>query len=159
MRSSSTWTLWPTDGRRRHRRNHDAIEEAAFIPETALLRGAAVRRVAERHLGTIRDITRHARALKVVGLRNVLRDQDFTVYVLEVNPDRRGRCPTFRDWRPMAKIAARWRRAARLPSWSRRDLVAAGVFVKSPVFPRPLPRRRHDPGPEMKSTGEVMGGP
>ena len=59
----------------------------------------------------------------------------------------------------LAKVAAKvmaGRTLAELGLTS--DLESAGVFVKSPVFP--FVRFRVDTilGPEMKSTGEVMGG-
>jgi carbamoyl-phosphate synthase large subunit len=118
----------------------------------------------ERHLNTIRDYTRRiARALKVVGLMNVqFATKDDVVYVLEVNPRASRTVPYLSKATgvSLAKIAA-WGRAGRplaelgLTS----DLEVAGVFVKSPVFPFVrFPGVDTILGPEMKSTGEVMGG-
>jgi carbamoyl-phosphate synthase large subunit len=120
--------------------------------------------VAQRHLGTIREYTRRiARELKVVGLMNVqYAIKDDTVYVLEVNPRSSRTVPYISKATgvPMAKIAARiaaGRTLAELGIVD--DLAAAGVFVKSPVFPFVrFPGVDTILGPEMKSTGEVMGG-
>jgi carbamoyl-phosphate synthase large subunit len=120
--------------------------------------------VAERHLGTIREYTRRvARALKVVGLMNVqYAIKDDIVYVLEVNPRSSRTVPYISKATgvPMAQVAARvsaGRTLAELGFLD--DLRAAGVFVKSPVFPFVrFPGVDTILGPEMKSTGEVMGG-
>jgi carbamoyl-phosphate synthase large subunit len=120
--------------------------------------------VAERHLGTIRDYTRRiARALKVVGLMNIqYAIKDDMVYVLEVNPRSSRTVPYISKATgvPLAKIAARVAAGRTLVELGLvGDLDAAGVFVKSPVFPF-VRFQGVDTilGPEMKSTGEVMGG-
>jgi carbamoyl-phosphate synthase large subunit len=120
--------------------------------------------VAERHLATIREYTRRiARALKVVGLMNVqYAIKDDTVYVLEVNPRSSRTVPYISKATgvPMAKVAARVAAGRTLADLGLvDDLNAAGVFVKSPVFPFVrFPGVDTILGPEMKSTGEVMGG-
>jgi carbamoyl-phosphate synthase large subunit len=120
--------------------------------------------VAERHLATIREYTRRiARALKVVGLMNIqYAIKDDTVYVLEVNPRSSRTVPYISKATgvPMAKIAARVAAGRTLEELGLvDDLEAAGVFVKSPVFPFVrFPGVDTILGPEMKSTGEVMGG-
>jgi len=120
--------------------------------------------VAERHLGTIREYTRRiARALKVVGLMNIqYAIKDDTVYVLEVNPRSSRTVPYIAKATgvPMAKIAARVAAGRTLAELGLvDDLEAVGVFVKSPVFPFVrFPGVDTILGPEMKSTGEVMGG-
>jgi carbamoyl-phosphate synthase large subunit len=120
--------------------------------------------VAERHLATIREYTRRiARALKVVGLMNIqYAIKDDTVYVLEVNPRSSRTVPYISKATgvPMAKIAARVAAGRTLEDLGLvDDLEAAGVFVKSPVFPFVrFPGVDTILGPEMKSTGEVMGG-
>jgi carbamoyl-phosphate synthase large subunit len=120
--------------------------------------------VAERHLGTIRDYTRRiARALKVVGLMNIQYAlKDDTVYVLEVNPRSSRTVPYISKATgvPLAKTAARVMAGRTLADLGLvDDLAAAGVFVKSPVFPFVrFPGVDTILGPEMKSTGEVMGG-
>jgi carbamoyl-phosphate synthase large subunit len=120
--------------------------------------------VAERHLGTIREYTRRiGRALKVIGLMNIQYAlKDDTVYVLEVNPRSSRTVPYISKATgvPMAKIAARVAAGRTLAELGLvADLTAAGVFVKTPVFP--FARFQGVDtilGPEMKSTGEVMGG-
>src|SRR4051812_25416136 len=120
--------------------------------------------VAERHLRTIREYTRRiGRALKVIGLMNIqYAIKDDVVYVLEVNPRSSRTVPYISKATgvPMAKIAARVAAGRTLAELGLvDDLVAAGVFVKSPVFPFVrFPGVDTILGPEMKSTGEVMGG-
>src|SRR6186997_914998 len=120
--------------------------------------------VAERHLHTIRDYTRRiARAIKVVGLMNIqYAIKDDTVYMLEVNPRSSRTVPYISKatGTPMAKIAARVAAGRTLAELNLvDDLTACGVFVKSPVFPFVrFPGVDTILGPEMKSTGEVMGG-
>ncbi len=120
--------------------------------------------VAERHLGTIRDYTRRiARALKVVGLMNVqYAIKDDVVFVLEVNPRASRTVPYLSKATgvPLAKVAARVMAGQTLAELGFvDDLEVAGVFVKSPVFPFVrFPGVDTILGPEMKSTGEVMGG-
>ena len=118
----------------------------------------------ERHLATIRDYTRRiARALKVVGLMNVqYAIKDDVVYVLEVNPRASRTVPYLSKATgvPLAKVAARVMAGRTLAELGlTEDLEVAGVFVKSPVFPFVrFPGVDTILGPEMKSTGEVMGG-
>jgi carbamoyl-phosphate synthase large subunit len=120
--------------------------------------------VAERHLATIREYTRRiARALKVVGLMNIqYAIKDDIVYVLEVNPRSSRTVPYISKATgvPLAKVAARVAAGRTLADLGLvEDLTAAGVFVKSPVFPFVrFPGVDTILGPEMKSTGEVMGG-
>ncbi len=120
--------------------------------------------VAERHLATIRDYTRRiARALQVVGLMNVqYAIKDDVVYVLEVNPRASRTVPYLSKATgvPLAKVAAKVMAGKTLVELGiDGDLDVAGVFVKSPVFPFVrFPGVDTLLGPEMKSTGEVMGG-
>ena len=118
----------------------------------------------ERHLATIRDYTRRiARALKVVGLMNVqYAIKDDVVYVLEVNPRASRTVPYLSKATgvSLAKVAAKVMAGRTLAELGlTKDLEVAGVFVKSPVFPFVrFPGVDTILGPEMKSTGEVMGG-
>jgi carbamoyl-phosphate synthase large subunit len=118
----------------------------------------------ERHLATIRDYTRRiARALKVVGLMNVqYATKDDVVYVLEVNPRASRTVPYLSKAAgvSLAKVAAKVMTGKTLAELGLvEDVHAAGVFVKSPVFPFVrFPGVDTILGPEMKSTGEVMGG-
>ena len=118
----------------------------------------------ERHLATIRDYTRRvARALKVIGLMNVqYAIKDDVVYVLEVNPRASRTVPYLSKAAgvSLAKVAAKVMTGRTLAELGLTDDVqVAGVFVKSPVFPFVrFPGVDTILGPEMKSTGEVMGG-
>ena len=120
--------------------------------------------VPERHLEVIRDYTRRvARALKVVGLLNIqFAIKDDTVYILEVNPRASRTVPYLSKATgvPLAKTAARVMAGRSLAELGLvDDLDVAGVFVKTPVFPFVrFPGVDTILGPEMKSTGEVMGG-
>jgi len=103
-----------------------------------------------------------AQALRVVGLMNVqFAIQDGTVYVLEVNP-RASRTVPFvskATGEPLAKIAARCMVGRRLAEQGVRVEVVPPYFsVKESVFPfAKFPGVDTLLGPEMRSTGEVMG--
>jgi carbamoyl-phosphate synthase large subunit len=103
-----------------------------------------------------------ARALKVCGLMNVqYAIQDGTVYVLEVNP-RASRTVPFVSKAcglPLAKIAARCMAGQALRDQGvTREVVPPYYSVKEAVFPFvKFPGVDSILGPEMKSTGEVMG--
>jgi carbamoyl-phosphate synthase large subunit len=120
--------------------------------------------VPESHIAQIRDYTRRiARALKVVGLMNAqFAIKDDTVYVLEVNPRASRTVPYLSKATgvPLAKVAAQVMVGRTLAELGlTRDLEVSGVFVKTPVFPFVrFPGVDTILGPEMKSTGEVMGG-
>jgi carbamoyl-phosphate synthase large subunit len=120
--------------------------------------------VPERHLAVIRDYTRRvARALKVIGLLNIqFAIKDDTVYIIEVNPRASRTVPYLSKATgvPLAKVAARIMVGKTLAEIGLADdLKVAGVFVKTPVFPFVrFPGVDSILGPEMKSTGEVMGG-
>ena len=119
--------------------------------------------VKAEHLETMRRYTRTlAKALSVVGLMNVqYAIKDDIVYVLEVNP-RASRTVPFVSKAtgvPLAKVAARLMTGKRLADFNLADeLPVKNFFVKSPVFPfAKFPGVDTILGPEMKSTGEVMG--
>ncbi len=103
-----------------------------------------------------------ARALGVVGLMNVqFAIKGDAVFVLEVNP-RASRTVPFvakATGVPVAKIGARVMAGARLAEFALGDArVAPHVAVKEAVFPfNRFPDVDTILGPEMKSTGEVMG--
>ena len=108
-----------------------------------------------------------ARALKVVGLMNTQfaiqqrEDGEDVIYLLEVNP-RASRTVPFVSkaiGRPLAKIAARCMAGQSLAAQGATEEVVPGYFsVKEAVFPF-AKFQGVDPilGPEMRSTGEVMG--
>ena len=106
--------------------------------------------------------TEMALALKVRGLMNVqfaVKGRD--IYVLEVNP-RASRTVPFvskATTRPLAKIGARVMAGISLSDQGIHGMIRPGYFaVKEAVFPF-IKFPGVDPvlGPEMKSTGEVMG--
>ena len=106
--------------------------------------------------------TAMARELGVVGLMNTqFAIQGETVYVLEVNP-RASRTVPFvakATGVPLAKIAARCMVGRTLADQgTTREVVPAHWSVKEAIFPF-LKFQNVDPilGPEMRSTGEVMG--
>ncbi|MGA8220268.1 MAG: carbamoyl-phosphate synthase large subunit [Candidatus Acidiferrales bacterium] len=122
-------------------------------------------------LERIRDYTsRLARALHVVGLMNVqYAIQRDTVYVLEVNPRASRTIPYVSKATgvPLAKVAARLMTGRKLRDLHLPCIETNGVkelavrdfyAVKSPVFPFNKFRGVDTIlGPEMRSTGEVMG--
>jgi carbamoyl-phosphate synthase large subunit len=103
-----------------------------------------------------------AHALKVVGLINVqFAIQDGVVHVLEVNP-RASRTVPFvgkATGVPLAKIAARCMAGKSLAAQGvKGEVVPPYYSVKEAVFPFiKFPGADSILGPEMKSTGEVMG--
>ncbi len=103
-----------------------------------------------------------ARELGVVGLMNVqFAIKDRLVYVLEVNP-RASRTVPFVSKAigvPLAKVAVQCMIGRRLADIGfTREIVPAHVSVKEAVFPFiKFPGVDTVLGPEMKSTGEVMG--
>ena len=103
-----------------------------------------------------------AKALHVVGLMNVqFAIKGDTVYVLEVNP-RASRTVPFvskATGRQLAKIAARCMAGRTLKEQNaEHEVIPPYYSVKEAVFPfRKFPGVDPILGPEMKSTGEVMG--
>ena len=102
-----------------------------------------------------------AMALGVVGLMNVqFAIKDNQVYLLEVNP-RASRTVPFvakATGVPMAKLAARVMAGETLASFGLKKITMKHVAVKEAVFPfARFPGVDVFLGPEMKSTGEVMG--
>jgi carbamoyl-phosphate synthase large subunit len=105
---------------------------------------------------------RLARELNVIGLMNAqYAIQNGKVYVLEVNPRASRTIPYVSKATgvPLAKIAARLMAGVPLARFNLPfELRPNAYFVKSPVFPfAKLPGADSILGPEMKSTGEVMG--
>ncbi|HEX8174726.1 MAG TPA: carbamoyl-phosphate synthase large subunit [Pyrinomonadaceae bacterium] len=125
-------------------------------------------RIQPEHLETMRHYTRElARALNVRGLMNIqYAIKDDRVYVLEVNP-RASRTVPFVSKAtgvPLARVAALVMAGQPLSGFHLpEDLTASRIagnryYIKSPVFPF-VKFAGVDPvlGPEMHSTGEVMG--
>jgi len=136
--------------------------------------------IPEALLKRMRDYTfKLARALKVIGLMNVQfaiprahgltgnGNHEAKVYVLEVNP-RASRTVPFVSKAtgvPLAKIAARLMTGRKLREFLPENVergtdldTGRCFYVKSPVFPwSKFPGVDTVLGPEMRSTGEVMG--
>jgi carbamoyl-phosphate synthase large subunit len=111
----------------------------------------------------LREQTRKlAKALNVVGLMNIqFAIQNGIIYVLEVNP-RASRTAPFVSKAtgvPLAKIGARVMTGRKMKSMDNVVEVVPPYFsVKEAVFPfTKFPEADPILGPEMKSTGEVMG--
>jgi carbamoyl-phosphate synthase large subunit len=109
-----------------------------------------------------RQVTLMARELKVIGLMNTqFAIQGETVFILEVNP-RASRTVPFVSKAigvPLAKIAARVMAGRTLASLgATKEVIPEYYSVKEAIFPF-LKFQNVDPilGPEMRSTGEVMG--
>ena len=120
-------------------------------------------RIAPEHQEIMRRHTvAFAKALGVVGLINVqFAVKDGVVYVIEVNP-RASRTVPFVSktiGKPLASLAARVMLGETLEELGyTEEIIAPFVSVKEAVFPF-TKFREFDPilGPEMRSTGEVMG--
>ena len=116
----------------------------------------------EDAIGRIREVTENiARALDTVGLLNVqLAVYQGDVYVLEANP-RSSRTVPFVSKAtgvPIAKIAAQVMAGATLDELDVHEGIPEQTSVKEVVLPFDrLPGSDPRLGPEMKSTGEVMG--
>jgi carbamoyl-phosphate synthase large subunit len=120
--------------------------------------------LSDADIKTIEDYTvKLARALKVIGLMNVqYAIKDGKVYVLEVNPRASRTVPYVSKATgvPLPKLAVQLMLGKKLHEVTdfRGRLPVPLKFVKSPVFPfNKFPGVDPALGPEMRSTGEVMG--
>jgi carbamoyl-phosphate synthase large subunit len=108
-----------------------------------------------------RQTTQLAKALKVRGLMNVqYAIQRDTVYVLEVNPRASRTVPYVSKATgvPLAMVAARCMAGRTLKEQGVEEITPSYFSVKEAVFPfARFPGVDTILGPEMKSTGEVMG--
>ncbi|MCM3357012.1 carbamoyl-phosphate synthase large subunit [Psychrobacillus sp. MER TA 171] len=122
-------------------------------------------KLSQKHIDTLVDYTtRLARGLKIVGLMNIQyvisKDE---VYVIEVNPRSSRTVPFLSKITsiPMANIATKAILGKSIVEQGFKTGLAPnspGVYVKVPVFSFAKLRRVDITlGPEMKSTGEVMG--
>jgi carbamoyl-phosphate synthase large subunit len=116
------------------------------------------RRILDEIRSTTRALTRELGVIGLINIQYALRSG--RLYVLEVNP-RGSRTVPFvakATGIPFAKIAARVAAGESLASLGVQERVPRHVSVKVPVFPfRKFPGVDTILGPEMKSTGEVMG--
>jgi carbamoyl-phosphate synthase large subunit len=125
--------------------------------------------IGPRELATIEEYTiKLARALNVIGLMNVqYAIKDGKVYVLEVNPRASRTAPYVSKATgvPLPKVAVGLMLGHKLADLAHLTrghtsgvLPVPQFFVKSPVFPfNKFPGVDPALGPEMRSTGEVMG--
>jgi carbamoyl-phosphate synthase large subunit len=128
-------------------------DSACSLPPHSL--DAETMRILERQTADI------ARALNVVGLMNIqFAVKDNELYVLEVNPRASRTVPFVAKviGRPVAAIAARVMAGEKLADFKLTRPEIAHVGVKEAVFPfERFPEIDPVLGPEMRSTGEVMG--
>ncbi len=116
-------------------------------------------------VGIVQEVKRQAvelaRALNVVGLMNVqFAVKDGEVYLIEVNPRASRTVPFVAKaiGSPIAAIAAQVMAGAKLGDFDLKDPIPEHVAVKEVVIPwARFPGVDILLGPEMKSTGEVMG--
>jgi len=129
-------------------------DSAAVLPPQA---------ISAEHIDRMREIAiQLALRLGVVGLMNVqFAIHDGEVYVIEVNPRASRTVPFIAKavGVPLVSIAARVMAGETLEEIGlTAEPEVPGVFVKAPVFPfQRFPEVDPLLGPEMKSTGEVMG--
>jgi carbamoyl-phosphate synthase large subunit len=130
-------------------------DSSCVLPATSL---------SQETLAAIRGYTvRLARALHVIGLMNVqYAVKDGTVYVLEVNPRASRTAPYVSKATgvPLPRIAVGLMLGKHISEFTdaKGELSVPQFFVKSPVFPfNKFPGVDPSLGPEMRSTGEVMG--
>ncbi|TDL98757.1 carbamoyl-phosphate synthase large subunit [Macrococcus brunensis] len=121
--------------------------------------------LSQEHIDTLADYTeRLARGLEIIGLLNIqFVIADDKVYVLEVNPRSSRTVPFLSKITevPMANLAMKAVLGEKLTDKGYTNGLVPfkeGVFVKAPVFSfSKLKNVDITLGPEMKSTGEVMG--
>ena len=130
-------------------------DSSCVLPATSL---------ADETVATIRAYTEQlARALNVIGLMNVqYAVKSGKVYVLEVNPRASRTVPYVSKATgvPLPKIAVGLMLGRKISEFTDATgvLKVPQFFVKSPVFPfNKFPGVDPSLGPEMRSTGEVMG--
>ena len=118
--------------------------------------------IPEAHIRTIEDYTRKiAKELNVVGLMNIQYAicQDM-VYVLEANPRASRTVPIVSKvcGLSMARLATEIMLGKKLSDLKLKKKKIKHFGVKEPVFPFPMfPEVDPQLGPEMRSTGEVLG--
>lgn len=118
--------------------------------------------IPERHLKTIRDYTKKiAQELHVVGLMNIqYAIADDQVYVLEANPRASRTVPLVSKVCniPMARLATQVMLGKKIAELGLKDRQIPHFGVKEAVFPfNMFPEVDPLLGPEMRSTGEVLG--
>ncbi len=128
-------------------------DSACVIPPTT---------IPSKHLATIREYTRKiANEMNVVGLMNIqYAIYEDTVYVLEANPRASRTVPLVSKvcGISMARIATQILLGRKLSDFGLSERTFKHFGVKEAVFPFPMfPEVDPVLGPEMRSTGEVLG--
>jgi len=128
-------------------------DSACVIPPTT---------IPEKHIKTIEEYTsKIAKELNVVGLMNIqYAIYEDAVYVLEANPRASRTVPIVSKvcGLSMARLATEIMLGKKLSDLKLVKKVVKHFGVKEPVFPFPMfPEVDPQLGPEMRSTGEVMG--
>ena len=118
--------------------------------------------ISKKHLATIEEYTKKiALELNVVGLLNIqYAIANDTVYILEANPRASRTVPLVSKVCsiPMAKIATKIMLGQKLSSFNLKKIPFKHFGVKEAVFPfNMFPEVDPVLGPEMRSTGEVLG--
>ncbi len=118
--------------------------------------------ISEKHINTIEEYTKKiAIELKVVGLMNIqYAIADDIVYILEANPRASRTVPLVSKVCniPMARIATQVVLGAKIKDLKLKQKKVAHFGVKESVFPfNMFPEVDPLLGPEMRSTGEVLG--
>ncbi len=120
------------------------------------------RTLSEKHAATVNEYTKNlARELKVVGLMNIqYAIAGDKVYILEANPRASRTVPLVSKVTgiQMARIATQCMLGKKLRDMNLRQKIYPHVGIKESVFPfNMFPEVDPTLGPEMKSTGEVLG--
>ncbi len=118
--------------------------------------------LSDKILSELEDLTaKLAKALNVIGLMNVqFAIKDDNIYILEVNPRASRTVPFVAKviGRPIAAIASELMAGAKLDKFKLESKKLDHIAVKEAVFPfTRFPGVDSVLGPEMRSTGEVMG--
>lgn len=118
--------------------------------------------LSDKILSELEDLTaKLAKALNVIGLMNVqFAIKDENIYILEVNPRASRTVPFVAKviGRPIAAIASELMAGAKLDKFNLVSKKLDHIAVKEAVFPfTRFPGVDSVLGPEMRSTGEVMG--
>jgi carbamoyl-phosphate synthase large subunit len=118
--------------------------------------------ISNKHLDLIRENTiKLALELKVIGLMNIqFAIKDDVIYVLEVNPRASRTIPFVSKATgvPWAKMASKIMLGKSIKQLELKEIIPEWVSVKEVVLPfNKFPGTDIILGPEMKSTGEVMG--
>lgn len=117
----------------------------------------------KKNLNEIKKYTKRiAKALNVIGMINIqFAIKDNVVYVIEANPRASRTVPFVSKTTgvPIASIAAKLIVGRKLKDFKLKDFESLDyISIKESVFPfQKFPRAKMFLGPEMRSTGEVMG--